>query len=142
VEVWQTSNLRRLRLGEEKKKEERRTNHSMKIYMVSLLHRATINNRFGKKVNGHIKTDERKTEISIHQQAIAFYDKYQNVPLPAGKYAPCCPRNLIGRDQKLIIANAFDPPVICFLAITADCFKHALSQVRSRLSVCLSVCPR
>ena len=26
-----------------KKKEERRTNHSMKIYMVSLLHRATIN---------------------------------------------------------------------------------------------------
>jgi len=33
VEVWQTSNLRRLRLGEEKK-EERRTNHSMKIYMV------------------------------------------------------------------------------------------------------------
>jgi len=26
-----------------RKKEERRTNHSMKIYMVSLLHRATIN---------------------------------------------------------------------------------------------------
>ena len=26
-----------------KKKEEGRTNHSMKIYMVSLLHRATIN---------------------------------------------------------------------------------------------------
>jgi len=25
-----------------RKKEERRTNHSMKIYMVSLLHRATI----------------------------------------------------------------------------------------------------
>jgi len=49
VEVWQTSNLRRLRLGEEKKKEEeerrRRTNHSMKIYMVSLFHRATINYR-------------------------------------------------------------------------------------------------
>jgi len=41
VEVWQTSNLRRLRLGEERKKEEEkaeeeeeeeeRTNHSMKI---------------------------------------------------------------------------------------------------------------
>jgi len=35
VEVWQTSNLGRLRLGEEKKKEEEeeeeRTNHSMKI---------------------------------------------------------------------------------------------------------------
>ena len=50
MEVWQTSNLRRLRLGEEKEeeeeeeKEERRTNHSMKIYMVSLLHRATIYN--------------------------------------------------------------------------------------------------
>jgi len=27
-----------------KEEEERRTNHSMKIYMVSLLHRATINN--------------------------------------------------------------------------------------------------
>ena len=36
MEVWQTSNLRRLRLGEEKKKEEerRRTNHSMKIYNI------------------------------------------------------------------------------------------------------------
>jgi len=46
VEVWQTSNLQQLRLGEEKKKkeEERRTNHSVKIYMVSLFHRATINN--------------------------------------------------------------------------------------------------
>jgi len=38
VEVWQISNLRPLRLGEEKKKR-------MKIYMVSLLHRATINKR-------------------------------------------------------------------------------------------------
>jgi len=31
VEVWQTSNLRRLRFGEEKKKKEERTNNSMKI---------------------------------------------------------------------------------------------------------------
>jgi len=33
-----------IRRGKKKKKEEegRRTNHSMKIYMVSLLHRATI----------------------------------------------------------------------------------------------------
>ena len=31
VEIWQTSNLRRLRLGEEKKKEEERTNDRMKI---------------------------------------------------------------------------------------------------------------
>jgi len=44
VEVWQTSNLRPLRLGEEIKKEEEERN-SMKIYMVSLLHRATINYR-------------------------------------------------------------------------------------------------
>jgi len=28
-----------------KKERRRRTNHSMKIYMVSLFHRATINNR-------------------------------------------------------------------------------------------------
>ena len=35
-----------IRRGKKKKEEEeeRRTNHSMKIYMVSLLHRATINN--------------------------------------------------------------------------------------------------
>jgi len=35
-----------IRRGKKKKKkeEERRTNHSMKIYMVSLFHRATINN--------------------------------------------------------------------------------------------------
>jgi len=31
VEVWQTSNLRRPRLGEERKKEEERTNNSMTI---------------------------------------------------------------------------------------------------------------
>jgi len=31
MEVWQTTNLRRLRLGEEKKEEEERRNHRMKI---------------------------------------------------------------------------------------------------------------
>jgi len=31
-----------IRRGKKKKKERRRTNHSMKIYMVSLFHRATI----------------------------------------------------------------------------------------------------
>jgi len=31
VEVWQTSNLRRLRSGEEKKKKEERRNHRAKI---------------------------------------------------------------------------------------------------------------
>jgi len=34
VELWETSNLRPLRLGEEKKKEEERRNHRMKIYSV------------------------------------------------------------------------------------------------------------
>jgi len=37
-----------IRRGKKKKKKEegrRRTNHSMKIYMVSLLHRATINKK-------------------------------------------------------------------------------------------------
>jgi len=32
-----------IRRGNKKEEEERRTNHSMKIYVVSLLHRATIN---------------------------------------------------------------------------------------------------
>jgi len=32
-----------IRRGKKKEEEEERTNHSMKIYMVSLLHRATIN---------------------------------------------------------------------------------------------------
>ena len=31
-----------IRRGKKKKEERRRTNHSMQIYMVSLLHRATI----------------------------------------------------------------------------------------------------
>jgi len=36
-----------------KKEEERRTNHSMKIYMVSLFHRATIKEETtGQKYNG------------------------------------------------------------------------------------------
>jgi len=36
MEVWQTSDLQPLRLGEERKKkeEEERTNYRMKIYMV------------------------------------------------------------------------------------------------------------
>jgi len=53
VEVWQTSNLRPLRLGEEiKKEEEEEERNSMKIYMVSLLHRATIKETTGQKYNG------------------------------------------------------------------------------------------
>ena len=44
VEVWQTSNLRRLRLGEgkKKKKKEERTNDRMKVKWSALSHRATI----------------------------------------------------------------------------------------------------
>ena len=34
-----------IRRGKKRKKKEERTNHSMKIYMVSLFHRATINQR-------------------------------------------------------------------------------------------------
>jgi len=49
AEVWQTYNLRRLSLGEEKEEEEeeeeRRTNHSMKILWSALFHRATIKSR-------------------------------------------------------------------------------------------------
>jgi len=57
VEVWQTSNLRRLRLDEGKKEEEEeRTNHSMKIYMVSLFHRATINKYSNVKNNENLTT--------------------------------------------------------------------------------------
>jgi len=33
-----------IRRGKKEEERRRRTNHSMKIYMVSLLHRATINN--------------------------------------------------------------------------------------------------
>ena len=41
MEVWQASNLRSLRLGEEKKKKEDR-NHRAKIQCSHLLHRAAI----------------------------------------------------------------------------------------------------
>jgi len=44
VEVWQTSNLRRLRLGEEKKEEEDRKKLQGKNIMAPLLHRAAITN--------------------------------------------------------------------------------------------------
>ena len=43
-----------IRRGKKKKKEEGRTNHSMKIYMVSLLHRATIKTVSGKVVEHSI----------------------------------------------------------------------------------------
>jgi len=39
-----------------KKKEEERTNHSMKIYMVSLLHRATIKTQRSMQYCKHTKT--------------------------------------------------------------------------------------
>ena len=61
MKVWQTSNLRRLRLGEEKKKKEERKkkerrkkeerkkkeeerNHRVKIQRSALFHRATTDN--------------------------------------------------------------------------------------------------
>jgi len=44
MEVWQTSNLRRLRLDEEIKKKDRRRrrNHMMKMQWLALFHRAAI----------------------------------------------------------------------------------------------------
>ena len=49
VEVWQTSNLRPLRLGEEKKEEDRRRRKKLqgKNIMPPLLHRAAIISVFG-----------------------------------------------------------------------------------------------
>jgi len=42
-----------------KKEEEERTNHSMKIYMVSLFHRATINkHEIGKRKSAQIGTSD------------------------------------------------------------------------------------
>jgi len=59
VEVWQTSNLRRLRLGEEKRrKKEERTNHSMKILWSALFHRATITTEMLRRNGPLIKSEE------------------------------------------------------------------------------------
>jgi len=63
VEVWQTSDVRRLRLGEEKKKDRRR-NHRAKIQCPHLLRRAAINNSvggFGEHVIGHKSRVRRDT---------------------------------------------------------------------------------
>jgi len=55
-----------------KKKEEERTNHSMKIYMVSLLHRATINHfaapcaRAARTVNGSLLQHIYSKKFSFH----------------------------------------------------------------------------
>ena len=44
-----------IRRGKKKKEEEERTNHSMKIYMVSLFHRATINKQGQQGSNQHLQ---------------------------------------------------------------------------------------
>ena len=55
-----------IRRGKKKKKEgKRRTNHSMKIYMVSLFHRATINNTGTKWHN----TPKSKENLNVNQQS-------------------------------------------------------------------------
>jgi len=46
-----------IRRGKKKKKKKERTNHSMKIYMVSLFHRATI------------------TRAHVHQSKEMYYTK-------------------------------------------------------------------
>ena len=44
AKIW-PDNFRRLRLGEEKKRRKKERNYRAKIYMVSILHRATITRR-------------------------------------------------------------------------------------------------
>ena len=51
-----------IRRGKKEEEEERRTNHSMKIYMVSLFHRATIKNGDAqKKRSGHALESTKKS---------------------------------------------------------------------------------
>ena len=65
VEVWQTSDLRPLRLGEEKKEgKKKERNYRAKIYMVSLLHRATIKNPQLLKALALDKIDSYKEKIA------------------------------------------------------------------------------
>ena len=68
-----------IRRGKKKKKEER-TNHSMKIYMVSLFHRATINyTTFLQKVRAYfssvvklqeyeIQANQTRVQLSVQEQ--------------------------------------------------------------------------
>jgi len=60
MEVWQTSNLRPLRLGEEKKKEERR-NRRARIQWSALFHRATI------KSSVRSMTRQQKLQLQLPQ---------------------------------------------------------------------------
>ena len=82
MEVWQTSNLRRLRLGEEKKKkeEERGRNHRMKIYMVSLFHRATIKEETGQ--NYRMWASEEKKEERGRKKKKPQDDNIMVCPIP------------------------------------------------------------
>jgi len=62
VEVWQTSNLRRLRLGEEKEIEEYRRQKKttgQKIYWPALFHRADIKKLYtnGIQVKKHLRAN-------------------------------------------------------------------------------------
>ena len=69
-----------IRQGKKRKKEERRTNHSMKIYMVSLLHRATIKYKLSKMesqmcCNQRI-TKSKKESCTQFSSLIQFAKKY------------------------------------------------------------------
>jgi len=55
--------IRRGKKRKKKKKEERITNHSMKIYMVSLFHRATIK----QQTNAHWNTGLNYKEVNIYK---------------------------------------------------------------------------
>jgi len=55
-----------IRRGKKKKEEEEeRTNHSMKIYMVSLLHRATINTKTTQYTKLYILATKRVCDVIL-----------------------------------------------------------------------------
>ena len=67
MEVWQTSNLRRLRLDEErKKKKEEDRNHRAKIYWSALLHRATITRLLNVFVMVSVGIVQAESEHYVH----------------------------------------------------------------------------
>ena len=56
MEVWQTSNLRRLRLGEERKKEEEeKQTTALKYIWSALFHRATINEHISSEFRARLQ---------------------------------------------------------------------------------------
>jgi len=59
-----------IRRGKKEEGRRRRTNQSMKIYMVSLLHRATINNYFSPESSKYIGPNRKSERIGFVEWAI------------------------------------------------------------------------